>query len=263
MQTSEGGWGSQDGRPVVTRHSHRVINGTQGPPGPPGTQGRPGPAQEPASGQPPSGRSVRAFPAASPTAHPGPGGRGRCQVWTDAQVWFSSAQQVTPRDALPRPPRTPHPAHALRDRRGAGRRRPTRGRRDSWETPVLGVLQQGPASSTMPGVGWRPAAHPVASATRTLAAWSWTRSVRAGGTRRRPHYVGRGHLKQIAKASQPRVWAAVTGQGSVCRRRGLASHREPRAPRAGQHVARRVLVLHIFPVRAAHKGRRGASRLGG
>lgn len=135
MQTSEGGWGSQDGRPVVTRHSHRVINGTQGPPGPPGTQGRPGPAREPASGRPPSGRSVRAFPAASPTAHPGPGGRGRRQVWTDAQVWFSSAQQVTPRDALPRPPRTPHPAPCTRPARPPGSRPP---QTHPWAARFLG-----------------------------------------------------------------------------------------------------------------------------
>lgn len=214
-------------------------------------------------------REVRArLPGCFP--HGPPGSRGaRSPPGVDRRpgvVLLSTAGDAQGRAASPAPhpaPRTLHPAHALHDRRGAGRRRPTRGRRDSWETSVLGVPQQGPASSTTPGVGWRPAAHPVASATRALAAWSWTRSVRAGGTRRRPHYVGRGHLKQIAKASQPRVWAAVTGQGSVCRRRGLASHREPRAPRAGQHVARRVLVLHIFPVRAAHKGRRGASRLGG
>lgn len=115
MQTSEGGWGSQDGRPVVTRHSHRVINGMQG---------RPGPAR------PPSGRSVRAFPAASPTAHP-----GRRQVWTDAQVWFSSAQQVTPRDALPRPPRTPHPAPCTRPARPPGSRPP---QTHPWAARFLG-----------------------------------------------------------------------------------------------------------------------------
>lgn len=161
MQTSEGGWGSQDGRPVVTRHSHRVINGTQGPPGPPGTQGRPGPAREPASGRPPSGRSVRAFPAASPTAHPGPGGRGRCQVWTDAQVWFSSAQQVTPRDALPRPPRTPHPAHALRDRGEPAAADPPVGGAIPGRRPSLVSRSRGPPRARRQALGGVPPRIPL------------------------------------------------------------------------------------------------------
>lgn len=180
---------------------------------------------------PASVREVRArLPGCFPHGAPGFRGRGRRQVWTDAQVWFSSAQQVTPRDALPRPPRAPHPApRTLRPApRALHTPCTTAGEPAAADPPVGGAFpgrrpslvsrSRGPPRARRQALGDVPAACPVASATRALAAWSWTRSVRAGGARRRPHYVGRGHLKQIAKASQPRVWASVTGQSSECRR---------------------------------------------
>lgn len=81
-------------------------------------------------------REVRArLPGCFPHGPPGSRERGRRQVWTDAQVWFSSAQQVTPRDALPRPPRAPHPAPCTRPARPPGSRPP---QTHPWAARFLG-----------------------------------------------------------------------------------------------------------------------------